>query len=77
MQWLRVGIRCQLASWRCLSSQIVLDDDTVARHQLTTEEIREYCADVKVLGKQALKYDLKCCLVSAEFVTAFAMLLTH
>jgi len=44
--------------WSGLWSQIVLDEDTVARHQLTTEEIREYCADVKVLGKPALKYDL-------------------
>jgi len=39
-------------------SQIVLDGDKIAHHQLTTDEIREYCADVKVLGKAALKYDL-------------------
>ena len=41
-----------------LLSQIVLDGDKIAHHQLTTDEIREYCADVKVLGKAALKYDL-------------------
>ena len=37
----------------------MLDDNVVARHRLTTEEIREYCTDVKVLGKPALKYDLR------------------
>jgi len=54
----RVSLQCQLTHWCGLLSQILLDDDAVAHHQLTTEEIREYCADVKVLGKPALKYDL-------------------
>jgi len=38
--------------------QIVLDSEEIAHHQLTTDEVREYCADVKVLGKSALKYVL-------------------
>ena len=45
----------------------MLDVDEIARHQLTTEEIREYCSDMKVLGKPALKYDHHTALFTAAF----------
>lgn len=46
----------------------MLDAEEIASHQLTTEEVREYCADVKVLGKSALKYVLN----TAGFSPAFS-----
>jgi AdoMet-dependent rRNA methyltransferase SPB1 len=43
--------------WQLLANctQIVFDDKSIADHPLTTDEIREYCTDIKVLGKPALK----------------------
>lgn len=39
-----------------LLPQIILDNSDVANHAETTDEIRELCSDIKVLGKPALKY---------------------
>ena len=35
--------------------QIVFDDEKYGKHVLTTEEIKEACKDVKVLGKSDIK----------------------
>lgn len=37
------------------TTELVFDDDTIANHPLTTEEVRECCKDLKVLGKQELR----------------------
>lgn len=39
-----------------LHFQIVFDDEDIENHKLTTEDIKEFCRDIKVLGKAALKY---------------------
>ncbi|XP_054710443.1 pre-rRNA 2'-O-ribose RNA methyltransferase FTSJ3-like [Uloborus diversus] len=36
-------------------SEIIFDDDDIRDHTLTTEEIRQCCKDIKVLGKADLK----------------------
>lgn len=35
--------------------QIVFDDEKFGKHVLTTEEVKEACKDVKVLGKSDIK----------------------
>ena len=35
--------------------QIVFDDEKYGKHVLTTEDIKEACKDVKVLGKSDIK----------------------
>ncbi|KYN35312.1 Putative rRNA methyltransferase 3 [Trachymyrmex septentrionalis] len=37
------------------ASQIVIDDEIIDKHEKTTEEIRECCKDIKVLGRKDLK----------------------
>lgn len=37
------------------TSEIVIDDETIDKHQKTTTEIRECCKDIKVLGRKELK----------------------
>ena len=39
--------------------QIVFDDEKYGKHVLTTEEIKEACKDVKVLGKSDIKWGLQ------------------
>jgi len=36
-------------------SEIVIDDETIDKHEKTTKEIRECCKDIKVLGRKDLK----------------------
>lgn len=35
--------------------QIVIDDEDIRDHKLTTNEIKECCKDIKVLGKAELR----------------------
>jgi len=37
------------------ASEIVIDDETIDKHEKTTKEIRECCKDIKVLGRKDLK----------------------
>lgn len=37
------------------TSEIVIDDETIDKHEKTTKEIRECCKDIKVLGRKDLK----------------------
>lgn len=37
------------------ASEIVLDDETVTENKLTTNEVRECCKDIKVLGRKELR----------------------
>lgn len=38
------------------SQQISLDDEELAQHPATTEDIRMSCQDIKVLGRKELRY---------------------
>lgn len=38
------------------SKQISLDDEELAQHPATTEDIRVSCQDIKVLGRKELRY---------------------
>jgi hypothetical protein len=37
-------------------SKIIIDEDKIEKHDETTNEIRECFKDIKLLGKQDLKY---------------------
>lgn len=37
------------------ASEIVIDDETIDKHEKTTNEVRECCKDIKVLGRKDLK----------------------
>lgn len=41
------------------ASEIVIDDEAIDKHEKTTNEIRECCKDIKVLGLKELKLLLK------------------
>lgn len=41
------------------ASEIVIDDETIDKHEKTTREIKECCKDIKVLGLKDLKLLLK------------------
>ncbi|XP_078047250.1 pre-rRNA 2'-O-ribose RNA methyltransferase FTSJ3 [Augochlora pura] len=41
------------------ASEIVFDDEIITNHELTTNEIKECCKDIKVLGKKDLRRLLK------------------
>lgn len=47
--------RYVIISFDFLLIQIVFDDEKYAKHVMTTEEIKEACKDVKVLGKSDIK----------------------
>ena len=41
--------------YRVFVLQILLDEDWIANNSKTTQDIKDYCSDIKVLGRKEIK----------------------